>query len=92
MNWNLKDEYTNWNSEITNIEGKEKVAKKIANLVKDGDVIGFGSGSTSFLAVKEISKKIKTTNIKITAIPTSYEIKFRNSNRIFIRKKARLEF
>ncbi|MCI8470234.1 MAG: ribose 5-phosphate isomerase A [Clostridia bacterium] len=75
MNWNLKDEYTNWNSEITNIEGKEKVAKKIANLVKDGDVIGFGSGSTSFLAVKEISKKIKTTNIKITAIPTSYEIK-----------------
>lgn len=75
MNWNLKDEYTNWNTEITNIEEKTKIAKKIANLVKDGDVIGFGSGSTSFLAVKEISEKIKNDNIKITAIPTSYEIK-----------------
>lgn len=75
MNWNLKDEYTSWNTEITNIEEKEKIAKKIADLVKDGDVIGFGSGSTSFLAVKQISEKIKATNIKITAIPTSYEIK-----------------
>lgn len=75
MNWDIKEKYTNWNSEITNIEQKKKVAQKIADLVKDGDVIGFGSGSTSFLAVKEISEKIKKEHIKIIAIPTSYEIK-----------------
>ncbi len=75
MDWNLNDEYTKWNSEISNIEEKKEIAKKIADLVKDGDVIGFGSGSTSFLAVKGISEKIKNSNIKITAIPTSYEIK-----------------
>lgn len=75
MKWNFKNEYTEWNSNITNIEEKMKIANKIASLVKDGDVIGFGSGSTSFVAVKEIAKKIRSSNIKITAIPTSYEIK-----------------
>ncbi|MBO5349954.1 MAG: ribose 5-phosphate isomerase A [Clostridia bacterium] len=75
MNWNIKESYTNWNSEISNKEDKIKIAKQIANKVNNGDVIGFGSGSTSFLAVKEIAEKIKKENIKITAIPTSYEIK-----------------
>jgi len=60
---------------ISNKEEKEKLAKKIAEKVKDGDVIGFGSGSTSYLTVIEIAKKVKEENISITAIPTSYEIK-----------------
>lgn len=75
MDWNKELEYGNWNKEITNIEEKEVLAKKVASYVKDGDVIGFGSGSTSFLAIKEIAKKIKEENLNITAIPTSYEIK-----------------
>ena len=61
--------------EIKNKESKQIIAKKIADKVKEGDVIGFGSGSTSFLAVCEIAKKIEKEKIKITAIPTSYEIK-----------------
>ena len=64
-----------WKEEISNREEKEKVAKIIASKVKDGDVIGFGSGSTAFLATIEIGKRIEEENIKITAIPTSYEIK-----------------
>lgn len=75
MEWNVKNEYQNWNSDIINKEKKMEVAKKIAAYVKDGDTIGFGSGSTSFLAIKEIAKKINEENIEITAIPTSYEIK-----------------
>jgi len=75
MEWNIKNEYQRWNSEIINKEKKIAVAKKIANYVKDGDTIGFGSGSTSYLAIKEIAIKISEENIKITAIPTSYEIK-----------------
>ena len=60
---------------ISNQEQKEKIAKQIADKVKDGDVIGFGSGSTSYLAIKEIAKKIEEEEISITAIPTSFEIK-----------------
>lgn len=75
MNWNLKETYTDWNSQITNLEEKQEIAKKIADLVKDGDAIGFGSGSTAFVAAKAIAEKTKKNNLKITAIPTSYEIK-----------------
>ena len=64
-----------WNTEIKNKESKQKVALKIADKIKDGDVLGFGSGSTSYLAAIAIAEKMKKENIKITAIPTSYEIK-----------------
>ena len=59
---------------ISNREQKEKVAREVAQKVKDGDVIGFGSGSTSYLAIKEIAKRIEEEQLHITAIPTSYEI------------------
>ena len=75
MEWNIENNYQEWNKEITNIEEKMKLATKVASFVKDGDTIGFGSGSTSFLAIKEIAKKISEEGISITAIPTSYEIK-----------------
>lgn len=77
MNWN-KDLMSNveWSAEIINYAQKMEVAKTVALKVKDGDVIGFGSGSTSFLAVKEIAKKIKAEGITISAIPTSREIGF----------------
>lgn len=63
-----------WKEEIANREAKEQIAKKIAEKVKSGDVIGFGSGSTSYLASIEIANKIHNENLQITAIPTSYEI------------------
>lgn len=76
MDWNkqMKEKF-NMYAEIKNKESKQIVANKIADKVKEGDVIGFGSGSTSFLAVCEIAKKIEKEKIKIIAIPTSYEIK-----------------
>ncbi len=60
---------------ISNKEQKEKVAKEIALRAKDGDIIGFGSGSTSYLAIKELAKRMEDEDLKITAIPTSFEIK-----------------
>ena len=60
---------------ITNKEEKLEVARKVAEKVKDGDVIGFGSGSTSYLAAIEIANKIEKENLNILAIPTSYEMK-----------------
>lgn len=62
-------------NKISNQEQKEKVAKEVAAKAKDGDIIGFGSGSTSYLAAKEIARRMEEENLKITAIPTSFEIK-----------------
>ena len=47
-----------WKEEIKNREAKEQVAKKMAERVQDGDIIGFGSGSTSYLTAIEIAKKV----------------------------------
>jgi len=74
MNWDKeilnKIDFDN----IKNKEEKEKVAKKVAEKIKNGDVIGFGSGSTSYLTIFAIAEKMKKDSIQITAIPTSYEI------------------
>ncbi len=75
MNWNENVlQKIEWNGEISNIEQKKKVACKLAKRVKDGETIGFGSGSTSLLATKEIAKRVKEEKLNILAIPTSYEI------------------
>lgn len=75
MDWENKVlQEVKWNGEISNREEKEKIALKLAEKVKNGDVIGFGSGSTSFLAVHAIAQKIKKENLNIVAIPTSKEI------------------
>lgn len=75
MNWNKnilsKIEFEN----ISNLEEKKEVAKKIVEKAQDGQVIGFGSGSTSYLATIEMADRIKKENLHIKAIPTSYEIK-----------------
>lgn len=60
--------------DITNYEVKLKIAKKILDNVKDGQVIGFGSGTTSYIAASEICKKVNKEKIHIVAIPTSKEI------------------
>ena len=75
MDWNKEIlEKPIWKEEIKNREQKEALATKMAEKVQDGDVIGFGSGSTSYLTVIKIAEKIQRENIRITAIPTSYEI------------------
>ena len=49
-----------WGKEISNREEKQKVADKIASMVKDGDIIGVGSGSTAYLALLKIADRIRT--------------------------------
>ena len=75
MDWNKNTvQEIAWNGEISNYEEKLRIAKKIAKRVKNGDVIGVGSGSTSFVATQEIAKRMKEENLNIIGIPTSYEI------------------
>jgi ribose 5-phosphate isomerase A len=75
MDWN-SDIIKNlaWSDTIINLEGKQKVAKKIAGKVKDGDVLGVGSGSTSYMALLAIAERIKDEKLNIKAITTSIEI------------------
>ena len=74
MNWDKEIHNKIDFDNIRNKEEKEKVAKKVAEKIKNGDVIGFGSGSTSYLTILAIAEKMKKDSIQITAIPTSYEI------------------
>jgi ribose 5-phosphate isomerase A len=67
-------ENLSWSDTIINREAKQKVALKIAEKVKDGDVIGVGSGSTSFLALTAIAERIKAEGLNIKAIATSIEL------------------
>lgn len=75
MNWNSKlIQGLEWSSEIINIAGKQKVAEEIAAKVKDGDVLGVGSGSTVYMALLAIAERIKAEKLNVLAIPTSLEI------------------
>lgn len=53
---------------------KALVARYLAKRVKDGDVLGLGSGSTAELAVAEIGKRIAKEKIRVSGVPTSYKI------------------
>ena len=54
MEWNREIlQKPMWKEEIKNREAKEQIAQRIAGRVQDGDVIGFGSGSTSYLTAIE---------------------------------------
>ena len=60
-----------WKNNVNNKDEKLKLAQRMAKRVKNHDIIGFGSGTTSYLTVLEIAKRIQAENLKIKAIPTS---------------------
>ena len=60
---------------IENRKEKEELAFRILDKVKDGDCIGFGSGTTSYIAAIKIGEMIKEKGLNITAIPTSSYMK-----------------
>lgn len=63
-----------WSGEITNRAAKERVATDIAAKVKEGDVLGAGSGSTVYLALFTIARRIRKENLHVEVIPASMEI------------------
>jgi len=73
MNWDGLLEAT-WPKPIDNLESKQKIAAALAAQASDGDVIGIGSGSTSFLALLALRERIHDEGLTIRAIPTSLEI------------------
>ena len=52
---------------------KRNAAQEAAKHVKDGFVVGLGSGSTAAYAIEEIGKRAKREGLKILGVPTSYQ-------------------
>ncbi len=69
-----------WSDTIINQTGKLKLAQQIAAKVKDGDIIGAGSGSTVYLALFAIAERVKKENLNVSIIPSSLEITMTCSN------------
>lgn len=76
MKWNHSlIDTLEWGNQISHKEDKIKIANLIASKVENGQVIGVGSGSTSYLALTRIAERIRTEHLSILAIPTSLEIR-----------------
>ncbi len=50
---------------------KEKAAESAASLIKDGMVVGLGTGSTAEFVIRRIGERIKEDKIEVFGIPTS---------------------
>ncbi len=52
---------------------KQNAALEAVKHVKDGFIVGLGSGSTAAFAIEALGEQIKTENLHIMGIPTSYQ-------------------
>jgi len=53
------------------MELKEAVAREAVKLVRDGTVVGLGSGSTASIAIRLIGDRVREESLDITGVPTS---------------------
>lgn len=72
----MKDFRLDWGKTISNFESKKIIAEKVSRMALSGQIIGAGSGSTSFLTVLALGKRVEDEAIDITIVPTSIEIEF----------------
>jgi ribose 5-phosphate isomerase A len=54
-------------------EAKRKAALEAVKHVKNGFVVGLGSGSTAAYAIEALGEKVKRENLRIFGVPTSYQ-------------------
>ena len=55
------------------VNSKKNAGYYAANLVKNGDVVGLGTGSTVFYSMERLCERIKDEGLSITGIPTSFQ-------------------
>ncbi|MBS7621965.1 ribose 5-phosphate isomerase A, partial [Candidatus Bathyarchaeota archaeon] len=54
-------------------KAKKNAALEAVKHVKDGYVVGLGSGSTAAYAIMEIGKRIKHEGLRVLGVPTSHQ-------------------
>ena len=52
---------------------KEKVGKQASELLKDGQVVGLGTGSTTHHFIRFLGERVKEEQLDILGIPTSFQ-------------------
>ena len=62
-----------WPEEIVHAEEKTVVARRAAALVQDGQTIGIGSGSASYLSLWAIGERVGREGLAVKVVTTSYE-------------------
>ncbi len=62
-----------WPRSITNLDEKLAVAQRIASHVSDGQLVGIGSGSATYLALWAIGERVKRESLSIRVVTSSYE-------------------
>jgi ribose 5-phosphate isomerase A len=74
MNWDNPSDRNFWSGEISNRAAKEELGRQIAEKVEDGEVIGVGSGSTSWIAIHAIAERVRREGLSVTTVCTSQEV------------------
>ncbi len=54
-------------------QAKKKAASDASDLVKDGHIVGLGSGSTAAFSIEEVGERIRKEGLRILGVPTSYQ-------------------
>ena len=54
-------------------QAKQKAALEAVKHVKDGFIVGLGSGSTAAFAIDALGERVKTEKLQVMGIPTSYQ-------------------
>jgi ribose 5-phosphate isomerase A len=66
-------ELLHWPSQITQPEQKTAVAHRAAAHVEDRQIVGIGSGSSTYLALWAIGERVKREGLSIQIVTSSYE-------------------
>src|SRR5277367_1812597 len=81
MEWPAsKEREVEWRGEISDHEAKGRIAQKMAERLKDGDVVGVGSGSTSLLTLHALVDTAQQHGWRFTAITTPLEMEMNCAN------------
>ena len=56
---------------------KQDAGFRAADMVKDGMIVGLGTGSTVFFAMERLGQRIATEGLKIMGVPTSHQTAMR---------------
>lgn len=62
-----------WPTSISNLDAKVEVAERIAERVRDGALIGIGSGSATYVALWAIGRRMRSESLSIRMVTASYE-------------------
>jgi ribose 5-phosphate isomerase A len=62
-----------WPVEITNLGLKRDVAARAAAVAQDGETIGIGSGSNTYLVLWALGARVREEGLRIRVVTSSYE-------------------